>query len=346
MSKLKPLGPGIILRISSILYALFVACRNLWYDLIPFVVKRTGRFTISVGCVHAGGTGKTPLALLIGHFFYINDYETVFLSRGYGRKSSDQIVVKPREQKSWEEIGDEPAMINSSLPSSWLGIGADRSHNAAVIKPQLSNKAVFILDDGFQHRKIFRNKNIVCLPPGPFNDYLIPSGTLREPLSSLKRADILCIIGNKNEATILEKSRQKLSEQFPKKNIFILHQAIDQWINLKTDKTAEKPPLEKPLLISGIARSQRFIQMIQEAGITPYKRKNYEDHHIFTNDEIKKLYSSEIDGIITTEKDKYRFSTINFVNHINIWYLKIKVVFFNTSEEEDFFNCFLTNKHI
>ena len=346
MSKLKPLGHGIIPQIFSALYAFFVACRNLWYDLIPWTVKRTGRFTVSVGCIHAGGTGKTPLALLIGHFFYINGYETVFLSRGYGRKSSDQIIVKPGEQKSWEEIGDEPAMISSSLPSSWLGIGADRFQNAAAIKPQLGNKAVFILDDGFQHRKILRNKNIVCLPPDPFNDYLIPAGTLREPFSSLKRADIICIIGLIKEAEILEKNHQKLSKQFPKKSIFILYQVIDQWINLKTGKTAEKPPLTKPLLISGIARPHRFIRMIQESGIIPYRRKNYEDHHIFTNNEIKKLYSSEVDGIITTEKDKYRFSTINFVNEINIWYLKIKVVFFNTKAEEDFFNCFLTNNNI
>ena len=346
MSKLRPLGPGIISQTLSAIYAFFVACRNLWYDLIPLAVKRSGRFTVSVGCIHAGGTGKTPLALLIGHFFYINGYETAFLSRGYGRISSDQIIVKPGEQKSWKEIGDEPALIKSSLPSSWLGIGADRFHNAAIIKPQLGTKAVFVLDDGFQHRKIFRNKNIVCLPPDPFNDYLIPAGTLREPFSSLKRADIICIIGLKKEAAILEKDHHELSEKFPKKSVFILYQVIDQWINLNTGKTAEKPPLTKPLLISGIARPHRFIRMIQETGITPYKRKNYEDHHIFTNDEIKKLYSSEIDGIITTEKDKYRFSTINFVNHLNIWYLKVKVVFFNTTAEEDFFNCFLTNKHI
>ena len=345
MSKLKPLGPGIIPILLSKIYALIITCRNLWYDLNPLAVKRTGRFTISVGCIHAGGTGKTPLALLIGHYFYINGYETAFLSRGYGRKSTNQIIVKPGGQKSWEDIGDEPALLKSSFPSSWLGIGADRYHNAETIKKQLGSKAVFILDDGFQHRKILRNKNVVCMPPDPFNDYLIPAGTLREPLSTLERADIICLIGLKTEEDILDKSYNKLSRQYPAKKVFILYQLPDQWVNLNTGDTAEKPSMEKPVLISGIARPQRFVTMVKETGITPHKSVCYEDHHIFTSDELNKVYLSDGDGIITTEKDKFRFSTINFVNQLNIWYLKIKLVFSNNISEKDFFNCFLANNN-
>ena len=345
MSKLKPLGSGIIPILLSKIYALIVICRNLWYDLNPLAVKRTGRFTISVGCIHAGGTGKTPLALLIGHYYYINGYETAVLSRGYGRKSSSQIIVKPGEQKSWTEIGDEPALMKSSFPSSWLGIGADRYHNAEKIKKQLGSRAVFILDDGFQHRKIIRNKNVVCMPPDPFDDYLIPAGTLREPFSSLERADIICLIGLKTETDILDKNYEKLAKQYPAKKIFILYQQPDQWINLNTGESAEKPPMEKPVLISGIARPHRFISMVKETGITPRKCICYEDHHIFTGNEINKVYLSGGDGIITTEKDKFRFSTINFVNQLNIWYLKIKLVFFNSISEKDFFNCFLANNN-
>lgn len=345
MSKLKPLGFGIIPLFLSKVYLIVITIRNLWYDVNPWAVKRTGRFTISVGCIHAGGTGKTPLALLIGQYFHLKGYETVFLSRGYGRKSSGQIIVKPGMQKGWEEIGDEPALLKDSLPSSWLGIGVDRYCNAAEIKKKLGSNAVFILDDGFQHRKIIKNKNIVCLPPDPFSDHLIPAGTLREPLSTLRRADILCLIGLENETAILEENHRKLSAQFPEKTIVVLYQLPDQWINLRTGETAEKPPIEKPVLISGIARPQRFIAMVREAGIVPHKCICYEDHHIFTSDELNKVYLGEGDGILTTEKDKFRFPTINFVKVLNIWYLKIKVVFSSNISERFFFNCFPTNRN-
>lgn len=87
MSNLKPLGQGMIPRILSRLYLFMVAIRNAWYDYIPGSVKNAGRYTISVGCIHAGGTGKTPLTLLIGKNLCTRGKEVAILSRGYKRKT-------------------------------------------------------------------------------------------------------------------------------------------------------------------------------------------------------------------------------------------------------------------
>lgn len=340
MSKLKPLGTGFIPRILTGLYAFIITCRNLWYDWIPWAVKKTGRYTVSIGGIHAGGTGKTPMAQLIGEYYQQKGYKIAFLSRGYRRKSKKPIIVKPGEQMSWEEIGDEPAMLHRAFPNSWLGIGSGRYRNAAIIGPQLRNKAVFILDDGFQHRKIFRNKNIVCLPPNPFNDHLLPAGYLREPISSLKRANLICIIGSRNEADTLEKIKTQLSEQYMTSSVFILCQSADKWVNTKTGLYSRRPQLKRPLLISGIAHPYRFIDIVRENGITPHNCVSYEDHHVFNSDEINDLCTSKIDGIITTEKDAIRLSTINLVNCTNIWYLKIKLEFFDDVSQRNFFSCF------
>ncbi len=338
--KLKPLGQSIIPRLASYLFFVIISIRNLRYTFFPGAVKKIKYFTVSIGCIHAGGTGKTPLSLLLGKYFLTKGHETVFLSRGYRRKSNKPVIVRPGEQKGWEEIGDEPAMLKRNLPESWLGIGADRYSNARKISSGISENAVFILDDGFQHRKIFRDINIVCLPPDPFNDYLIPAGYLREPISSLTRADIICLIGLKSDFEILERNKVKIENGFPKASVFILYQTIDQWVNTKTGQTSQISPFKSPLVISGIARPYRFIDIIRENGVTPCNIVSYEDHHPFNTAEIEKLCNPTIDGILTTEKDIMRLSTINLVNCPNICYLKVKLTFSDSSMGEKFLSFF------
>ena len=135
MSTLKPLGPGFFPHIFAFIFSVITFIRNILYDIIPGLIKTTGRYTISVGGIHAGGTGKTPMALLLGSYFFKQSYAIAYLSRGYGRKSSQSIIVKPKEQQSWEYIGDEPAMLHQRLPDTWLGIGSNRFRNRCRSSP-------------------------------------------------------------------------------------------------------------------------------------------------------------------------------------------------------------------
>ena len=337
MSKLKPLKPNIFSNTLSSLYTAIIHIRNIIYDLFPGLAKKTGRYTISIGGIHTGGTGKTPMAMLVGSHFLKKDIGIAYLSRGYGRKSSNPVIVSPMNQKNWEEIGDEPAMIHSLLSDSWLGIGPNRYKNALKILPELSKKAIFILDDGFQHRKIFRDKNILCIPASIFQDRVLPVGYLREPVSSLKRADIICIIGSLDETESMIKIKKTISEILPKVHIYIIYQIAENWVNLKSGQQLKKITLKKPLLLSGIANPQRFVKLVESMGVTPYKIVNYEDHHIFRSREIDNEIDSQVDGIITTEKDIIRLTGINLVKCSNIWYLKIKLIFFDNYSQTDFY---------
>ncbi len=338
MSKLKPLGNGIIPRFAAALFSFVIFLRNRYYDVVPWAVKKTGFYTISIGGIQAGGTGKTPLSLLVGSFFSQKNESPVFLSRGYGRKSRKPVIVAPYEQRSWEEIGDEPTLLHNELPHSWLGIGADRVSNALTLQKKVSKPATVILDDGFQHRKIFRHKNILCLSKNILNDSMQPAGYLREPISALKRAHIVCLIGTQSQKDELEQIKCHLSTKYPTPKYHILYQSADQWVNGNTRVPIEKLPLKNPLLLSGIANPDRFTKMVEQARITPYKTVCYEDHHVFTFEEISALLTPKIDGIITTEKDFLRLSSLNLENCPGIWYLKIKLTFPDRKAQNIFYN--------
>ena len=341
MSKLTPLGSGIIPTLLSGIYYCIISIRNLWYDTFSQAARKTGRYTVSIGSIRAGGTGKTPLTLLVGTYFCQMGYETIFLSRGYGRQSSRNTIARPGEKVCWKEVGDEPAMLHNALTGSWLGIGSKRGGIAALITKEVKNKAVFILDDGFQHRSVHRHKNIVCLSTETLTDTLIPAGYLREPVSALKRADMICLIGSHTETQALKNQQTLLSERLKTEKIVILYQSADQWVNTKTGRQTQKLPCKNPLLISGIARPDRFINMVRELSVTPYNSVCYEDHHIFESNEISELCTPTTDGIITTEKDAIRLSTIKLDNCPNIWYLKINLSFIDDKNTNLFFNSLL-----
>ena len=100
MTKLSPLGPRLLPKILAGIYGFITLFRNQWYDLFPGAVRKLNRYTISIGGIHAGGTGKTPLTLLLGEYFQKNNRDTVILSRGYKRETTKPIIVPPGEQRS------------------------------------------------------------------------------------------------------------------------------------------------------------------------------------------------------------------------------------------------------
>ncbi|MDD5676208.1 MAG: tetraacyldisaccharide 4'-kinase, partial [Chitinivibrionales bacterium] len=264
---LKPLGNSLPAQVASHAYGALVKLRTLYYDTVQNATRDGGRPAISVGCVHAGGTGKTPTALLIAQTLAAEGYSIAFLSRGYGRPCKQNVIVAPRQQIDWEFIGDEPALLHDAMPQAWLGIGADRLKNAIKLSAQLPQKAVFILDDGFSHRRLRRNLDIVCLPPDPFSDYLIPAGFLREPLQNLKRAHALTFICSESAELPADKNRDKLLQNFPGVKILELKEVIGGWVDLQTGQTAERPPLKAPALVCAIARPERFTGMVERQGI-------------------------------------------------------------------------------
>jgi tetraacyldisaccharide 4'-kinase len=335
---MQPFGNSPLPRLLSVIFGMAVALRNFLYKRIPALSRDAGRPVVSVGGVHAGGTGKTPMALLVARYFHAKGHHVAFLSRGHGRRGSRVVVSNPYTADSWENVGDEPALLHASLPESWLGISKKRIKAARILSTATPENTIFILDDGFQHRCLNRRVDIVCLPLDAFGSKLIPAGMLREPLKNCRRADIVCVIGGKNQASDLANVREKINTRFGCKDVFILHQSPIAWYNAKTGRSAPCVPCKKPALVCGIARPERFAQLVQDMGISVARNYFFSDHHAFTIAEIDGIGKGSCDGILTTEKDACRLNTLKLVNCPDIWYLKIELAFFDAQSKELFFN--------
>jgi tetraacyldisaccharide 4'-kinase len=321
-----------------------VAFRNLLYDRLPGFSKKAACPVISVGAISAGGTGKTPLALLVGEYLQLKGRTVAFLSRGYHRPDRRPRIVAPQEKIDWRLIGDEPWLLHNRLPDTWLGIDARRCRTAAALAKKMPGLPVYVLDDGFQHRALRRDLDLVCLHQAVLKDRMIPAGFLREPVASLNRAGAALIIGSIEECTALERTRDALNRLFPQLPFFILFQEIGDWVNAGTGEKRAKPPSDDPLLVCGIARPERFLAMVRASGITPAAELIFPDHHNFiTNDfnKTRELYSKVI---ISTEKDTVRLCHTGIVTAEKVWYLTIRLRFNADSEKKQFFR--LIDKHI
>lgn len=325
---MRPSGNKVLLAPISALYGGVLGLRNFAYDSLPFLAFCSGKPTISIGSVFAGGTGKTPMALLVGRYVHAHGRDVAFLSRGYKRKSKNPVISAPFSSDSWETVGDEPALLHAGLPQSWLGIGGSRHKSVRQLSPRLGKKAVYILDDAFQHRRIRRDLDIVCLPADPFNDALLPAGTLREPLSGLGRAGAICLIGTKNDAALMEKSRETLRSRFKRAPVFVLYQEPAGWVHLDSGAGSPHLPLKRPVAVCGIARPERFIFLVKKMGVSIAAESIFNDHHPFTARDIDSIVRrTEAKGIITTEKDAFRLKSLKLVNCADIWYLKMDLKF-------------------
>jgi tetraacyldisaccharide 4'-kinase len=143
---------------------------------------------VSVGNLTLGGTGKTPLVIALAEGFRNRGFRPVILSRGYGRLSRGVMIVGS-ESDNWEQWGDEPLLMKRRLGNVPVVVGANR-HEAGRIAEEKQLGDVFLLDDGFQHRKLHRDFDIVTIDPVEWaaGELLLPSGSWREPKTALARA--------------------------------------------------------------------------------------------------------------------------------------------------------------
>jgi tetraacyldisaccharide 4'-kinase len=337
------LSTSIAARLLSRVYSAVINTRNLAYDSIPSLSKQLGFPVISVGGIRAGGTGKTPVTRLVAR--YLTDRHgcaVAVLSRGYGRASKKNVVVKPNEPADWELTGDEPCMLHNSLPESWLGVGADRSALARMLSPLLPDRSVFLLDDGFQRRQTRRDLDIVCLNEGVFDDRMMPAGYLREPTSALIRADIVLVVGAQERVGKLKEVGERVdkylstalkSTKKPPVTAVLLRYP-DLWVDARTGVTASKPPMESPVAVTGIARPERFLAALPQFSIVPSGVYKFPDHYNFKRNDIARIHNIYLYGAVTTEKDAVRLLSPAFSGVRDLWYLREGLRFADDESEE------------
>ena len=256
--------------------------RNSLFDRGSLRSYRLARPVVSVGNLSTGGSGKTPFVIALGQLLKARNIPFDVLSRGYRRQTRGVLVVEANG--SAVDFGDEPLLISRRLGIPVI-VGESR-YEAGRLAEEKFDSHLHILDDGFQHRSLARDFDIVLMTGDELNDQLLPSGRLREPLSSLKRAD----------AIVLPAEVPADHEALHGKLVWRLKRQVE---------LHDAPP--SPVLFCGIARPEQFVAHIRALGIAPAAEIAFRDHHSYQRRDIDRLRAAKNEfgagGFVTTEKD-------------------------------------------
>lgn len=295
----------------SVFYSIIMEARNRFYDRKIFTVHRLPCPVISVGNITLGGTGKTPAVILIADILQKAGYRPAVLSRGYGGKGggSLNVVSDGRNILAGPDAGgDEPVLIANSLRGIPVLTGPKRYQTGRYAVDRMGSN-VLILDDGFQHRCLHRDLDIVLLhhkdPLG--NGFVIPRGPLRESVSSLKRADLLILTGPEEETKVpVQPVLEKICPGVP---ILRAHHMPRELLRLNRLSTYSPEYLKgkKIFAFAGIARPESFQETLRSLDGNILYFLPYSDHHRYTEEDIKKIGAMaqklRADLLLTTEKD-------------------------------------------
>jgi len=266
----------------STIYGSVVGVRNLLYDRGHLTARRLAGPVVSVGNLSAGGSGKTPFVLMLGDLLKARGVKFAVLSRGYGRTSRGVLPVDPAG--SSQRFGDEPLLIARKLQVPVI-VGEDRYEAGRFAESEFGPQ-LHLLDDGFQHRALARDFDIVLVTPQDAKDRLLPAGRLREPLQSLHRADAVVLASGASE------------DSFPLQGKLV-------WRVKRGIVPQNVPP--RPVVFCAIARPENFVLQLRAANIEPAAQAFYRDHHAYGEKDIRELLElrlrSEAGGFVTTEKD-------------------------------------------
>jgi tetraacyldisaccharide 4'-kinase len=288
------------------LYGAVVSGRNRLYDGRVLKAHKLRGQVVSVGNISAGGAGKTPFVILLGGLLQQRGVAFDVLSRGYGRKTKGVLPVD--SNGSPEEFGDEPLLIARRLGCPVI-VGESR-FRAGLLAERKFGPQLHLLDDGFQHRSLARDFDIVLLTPEDLSDDLLPRGRLREPLSSLRRASAVVLSGD------LDVSRLPI----PLGPVWRVRRDVQMGSSFS-----------RPVVFCGIARPQKFLQHLRSKGMVPVAEKFYPDHHAYSDADVEELLrlktESRADGFITTEKDAVNLeSKISRLNPVALARVTMEVV--------------------
>jgi len=266
----------------SSIYEVAVRARNALYDRRRLRARRLEGPVVSVGNLSAGGSGKTPFVMLLGELLQSRGVKFDVLSRGYGRESVGVLLVDPGGLP--QNFGDEPLLIARRLQVPVI-VGEGR-YEAGRFAETRFGAQLHLLDDGFQHRGLARDFDIVLVTPQDASDRLLPAGRLREPLSALRRADAVVLASG------------ALEDAFSLQGKLV-------W-RVKRGIVAEGIPA-RPVVFCAIARPQNFLLQLRAANIEPAAQAFYRDHHAYNEKDVRELLElkqrSAAGGFVTTEKD-------------------------------------------
>ena len=337
-STLKSQNPfKILLTPIAFVYQFIIFSRNKLFDINLFKIRFLSKPVISIGNLTIGGTAKTPFTIFISKHLKNKGVKVGILSRGYGRKSRGTVVVSDGKKilNSLDNSGDEPTLIAKKTNDIPIVVDNNRYRGGNHLISKY-NPDIIILDDGFQHRSLKRDLNILLINSldKKENHKLIPIGKLREPWKNYKRADILI----KTKSNLIE-NNDFLTKRINKtnKNIFISESHI-KISNVFTEEKLTKINLSNKniMTLSAIGDHKSFITAIKKTGCNLIKALNFRDHYNFNQNLWNKIeYSIQklnIEFILTTEKDWVKIESLKRKTPIIVFELNVTI-----NREEDFF---------
>lgn len=302
------------LSLPTIVYYTVTKIRNFLYKKNKLSTFKSRVYTISVGNLTTGGTGKTPITAHIANYLYKNGERPVILSRGYGGKleNKEVNVVSDGENINFsaEQAGDEPFWLAQHCKGTAVLTCSSRVKAAKYAQSNLRATRL-ILDDGFQHQKLKRDLNLLVVDCEKqfSNGFVLPLGALREPISEIKRADKIIVV-NKSFNDKKAKAFAKALFKRYKKPAFVCSMVPDSIYNIKTGELIKDNTTA--IAFSAIGQPEQFYSFLRNYDVLD--TKNFPDHHIYTNKDIFELNilksKNNAQVMITTEKDAVKLKDL------------------------------------
>lgn len=307
-----------------LLYGVVIWIRNYCYTCGIFKQKQLPCGVISVGNIVAGGTGKTPAVIAIAKLLQENSYKVGVVLRGYKGKSSSKITFVSDGEKrlcTRDECGDEADMLARQLTNIPIVVGKQRYLTGKAILERFACD-VLLLDDGFQHRQLSRDLDILTIDATqPFGTgKMLPIGTLREPKSSIQRADLILLTRTDMPDIDIAKIKADLDRIAPNTpilesvheptSLYFLNQQ-DENVSLCVDYLTNK----RILAVCGIGNPNAFVSTLQKYNPETVELFAFADHHVYTMSDLQKIeqkmkqQQSEI--VVITQKDEQKIASLS-----------------------------------
>jgi len=257
-------------------------------------IRRLRFPVISIGNLSTGGAGKTPFAIALARALGHRGFAVDVLSRGYGRQAA--AAARVRLDGTVDELGDEPLVIARSTGVP-VYVARERYEAGLLAETEDTGPRFHILDDGFQHRQLHRDVDILLMNRDDWHDKLLPAGNLREPLHAAMRATVLAIPA---EDGGLADERRAWGWNGP------------VW---RLRRRMEVPAVEGPVVaFCGIARPEQFFAGLEAGGLRLAARIAFRDHHRYTAHDFEQLQNTArargAQALVTTEKDRVRLESL------------------------------------
>ena len=307
-----------LLKICSVFYGIASSAKNYLYDKKIIKPKKVDAFVISVGNFTTGGVGKTPVVAEIAKYFIQKGEKPAIISRGYGGKLNNKIVHVISDGINLyykaDMSGDEPYWLAVNLDGCAVVTCSSRYKAAKYAVEQLGCTKI-ILDDGFQHRKLYRDLDIVLADSEKMfgNENLLPAGPLREGMEGFKRLNKLVIVSKNKDHSRAEKLAKIISKKQGVKTI-ICKTEPDYVYNIISGEHLEKGT--EITAMSAIGQPEQFYKFLEDDYVIKDKI-TFDDHHQYSFNDIENISGN----IVTTEKDAVKLALLN---KPNIYALKLK----------------------